>query len=79
MLYTVVPLERVYSNMREREKPEIKPDTMDDIEYKEVQLKHGRIVARRDGENYVVQKVNSTDMGDYLNDQYAPGKPYSIS
>lgn len=79
MLYTVVPLERVYANMREREYPKNKIENADSVEYKEVQLKHGRIVTRRDGESYVVEKINSTDMSDYLNDQYSPGKPYSIS
>jgi hypothetical protein len=37
-------------------------------------LKHGRVITRRDGDNYIVQKVYSTDMSDYLNEEYAPGK-----
>lgn len=81
MLYTVIPLERVYHNFREENGPTIKDKTKEksleeNSEYKEVQLKHGRIVTRRDGDNYVIQKVNSTDMGDYLNSEYAPGNPY---
>lgn len=69
MLYTVVPLERIYVDQRanDTQKDEI------EMEYKDVFLKHGRVVARRDGENYVVQKINSTDMGDYLNTEYSPG------
>ena len=35
-------------------------------------LKHGRVVTRRDGDNYVVQRINSTDMRDYLNEEYSP-------
>lgn len=69
MLYTVVPLERIYVDQRAKA-------AEDDAEpeYKEVFIKHGRIVARRDGENYVVQKINSTDMSDYLKVDYFPGK-----
>lgn len=81
MLYTSVPLEKVYHNFREQAKPaakdgssENKPE--DNMDYKEVLLKHGRLVTKRDGENYVIQKVYSTDMGDYLNDQYSPGMHY---
>ncbi len=81
MLYTSVPLERIYHNFSENDKPKAKdgqtdqkPDANED--YKEVMLKHGRLVTKRDGDNYVIQKVYSTDMGDYLNDQYSPGKMY---
>lgn len=71
MLYTVVPLERIYVDQRAKNQA-MKEET--EPEYKEIVLKHGRIVTRRDGENYVVQKINSTDMSDYLNADYAPGK-----
>ena len=71
MLYTVVPLERIYVDQRANDsalKGEAEP------EYKEVLLKHGRVIARREGENYVVQNINTTDMSDYLNAEYSPGK-----
>jgi hypothetical protein len=71
MLYTVVPLERIYVDQSVKDiaaKDEAEP------EYKEVLIRHGRVVARRDGENYVVQKIISTDMSDYLNADYSPGK-----
>ncbi|NLL01299.1 MAG: hypothetical protein GX271_11665 [Clostridiales bacterium] len=71
MLYTVVPLERIYVDQRakgQEAKNQAEP------EYKEVFIKHGRVVARRDGDNYVVQKINTTDMSDYLNADYTPGK-----
>ena len=71
MLYTVVPLERIYVDQRAKEQAK-KEET--EPQYKEVLLKHGRVVTRRDGDNYVVQKINSTDMSDYLNDEYSPGK-----
>lgn len=71
MLYTVVPLERIYVDQRAKEagsKEEAEP------EYKELLLKHGRVVTRREGENYVIQKINSTNMSDYLNEAYSPGR-----
>lgn len=71
MLYTVVPLERIYVDQRAKAQAN-KEDA--EPEYREVFLKHGRVVARRDGEGYVVQKINSTDMTDYLNAEYSPGK-----
>ncbi|MBH1942281.1 hypothetical protein I5677_15375 [Mobilitalea sibirica] len=74
ILYTVVPLERIYVDHKAKEL-EIKQSVKEaNYEYKDVQLKHGRVVARRDGDNYVVQKINSTDMSDYLKDEYTPGK-----
>lgn len=70
MLYTVVPLERIYVDQRAKEQA-IKDEA--EIEYKEISLKHGRVVARRDGDNYVVHRINTTDMSDYLNADYSPG------
>jgi hypothetical protein len=43
-------------------------------EYREVLLPNGRIVTRREGENYIIERLNSTNMKDYLNDEYVPGK-----
>lgn len=74
MLYTVMPLERVYFDFMEKEKGKPKKDDRENVEYKEVVLNHGRVVTRREGEGYIVERINSTDMGDYLNDEYAPGK-----
>jgi hypothetical protein len=79
MLYTVVPLERVYHNFREDDKPKLKSgdnnkQESDNTEYKEVMLEHGRVITRRDGENYIIEQINSTDMQDYLNEAYVPGK-----
>ena len=68
MLYTSVPLERVYKDFSQ-------PDNSNEnVEYKEVILPHGRIVTKRDGDNYVIEKINSTQMSDYLSDEYIPGK-----
>ncbi len=77
MLYTAKPLERIYANMNERDaapKGGSEKDGSPKDEYKEVILPHGRIVTRKIGENYVVQKINSTNMSDYLNASYSPGK-----
>lgn len=71
MLYTVVPLERIYVDQNAKDQAK-KEET--EPEYREILLKHGRVVTRRDGDNYVVHRINSTDMSDYLNDDYSPGK-----
>lgn len=75
MLYTVRPLEAIYAipvhlNRSEKDKKQ------EDFEgqFREIPLPSGRIVARREGENYIVERINSTDMQDYLKDDFAPGK-----
>lgn len=80
MLYTVVPLERVYARPVsytdiKQERPK---DDQTEAQYRDVTLQHGRVVARRNGDSYVVEGVNSTDMKDYLNEQYSPGKNIKI-
>ncbi len=77
MLYTVVPLERIYaipSSSEQSNKDKQKQKEEPEAEYRDIMIPHGRIVARREGENYIVERINSTDMQDYLNDGYVPGK-----
>lgn len=78
MLYTTRPLERVYFDFNSKEREKTKKDsctnTRENAEYREVNLKHGRVVTRREGNDYVIEKISSTDMTDYLNDEYSPGK-----
>lgn len=78
MLYTVMPLERIYTCRTESILKN--SNHFDDItsastaeEYKNIALPHGRIYARRDGDNYIVDGINSTDMSDYLNSNYVLG------
>lgn len=70
MLYTAVPLERIYHNFRESEKEESQLSN----EYKDFYTAHGRIHTKRTDDGYEIDYVNSTDMEDYLNDTYAIGK-----
>jgi hypothetical protein len=85
MLYTVKPLESIYAppslfNPNRKEKQEKKQENSEasaEAEYKEVPLPNGRIVTRREGENYIIERINSTDMKDYLNENYVPGKNYT--
>jgi hypothetical protein len=75
MLYTVVPLERIYA--RPASYTDIKqerPKEKEEIEYHELLLKNGRVIARREGKEFIVERINSTDMSDYLNEAYTPGK-----
>ncbi|NLZ83351.1 MAG: hypothetical protein GX915_06785, partial [Clostridiales bacterium] len=48
----------------------------ENTKYQEVDLPNGRILTRRDGEKNIICRVNSTDMSDYLNVDYSPGKAY---
>lgn len=75
MLYTSRPLERIYAppSVFQNKKTDRNKEE-DSAEYREVILPNGRIVTRRDGENYVIDKLYSTDMKDYLNEEYSPGK-----
>lgn len=78
MLYTVVPLERIYSCRTQsilgntRGRTDSKSE-LESVEYKNISLQHGRIYAKRDGDNYIVDGICSTDMSDYLNSEYMPG------
>jgi hypothetical protein len=70
MLYTVVPLEQIYRSVETESK---QSNSEHSIEYKEFGLKYGKARARRDGEKYIVEHIESTDMSDYLRDDIYPG------
>lgn len=75
MLYTVRPLEGVYARPASySDIKQEKPKDQTESQYREVNLQHGRVVTRREGDDYVIEGVNSTDMQDYLNEKYSPGK-----
>lgn len=77
MLYTIRPLERVYGRpVSYTDIKQERPEEKEQQEYQEIPLKSGRIYTRKSGEGYVIDGISSTDMGDYLKDGYAPGKPY---
>lgn len=81
MLYTVVPLERIYSNQARSILDEYRVKSYqatEEIEYKDISISHGRIYARKEGNKYIVDKIHSTNMEDYLNEKYAPGAEIAI-
>lgn len=76
MLYTVIPLERIYTCRTESmlilsKETEKNEDTT--VQYKNIPLRYGNVYARKTGDGYVVEKIHSTDMSDYLNEGYMPG------
>lgn len=82
MLYTVVPLERIYSNRAKSILDEYKVQGLmpkEELEFRDIPIVHGKITARRDGDRYVVNQINSTDMTDYLNTNYWPGQEIDIT
>lgn len=72
MLYTVVSLEQIYSH-----RTKIHPSQSDEIkkeeEYKNINLEHGILRAKREEDHYVVDSIQSTNMSDYLDDHFSPG------
>ncbi len=79
MLYTVRPLERIYARPASyTDIKQDKPKETASMEYREVALKYGKVITRREGENYVVDQLYSTDMQDYLKTDYSPGKNIKI-
>jgi hypothetical protein len=73
MLYTAKPLERIYADPSVFDSKRKERPAQENL-YQEVTLPNGRIVTRKDGENYVIERLHSTDMRDYLNEEYYPGK-----
>jgi hypothetical protein len=82
MLYTVMPLERIYSNRAQSilgngtGEEEVK--SSEAAEYRTISLAHGSVYARRKGDKYVVDGIHSTDMSDYLNPSYFPGSSIDV-
>jgi hypothetical protein len=76
-----MPLERIYTNRvssmlipRNPTSDSIARDATKNMEeYRSFDIQHGKVYAKHDGENYIVNSVNSTDMNDYLNVKYIPG------
>lgn len=83
MLYTARPLERIYgippafAEVKQGTTSQDKSD-LSSLIYKEVPLPNGRLLTRREGENYIIERIHSTDMKDYLNESYFPGQNYKV-
>lgn len=77
MLYTITPLERIYTNRTEsliNTKGPKKEST--DVEQSSFDVKHGKIYTKKEGDNYIIKGIQSTDMQDYLNPGYSPGNNF---
>lgn len=68
MLYTAVPLERIYA-----QQPSSSKQNDNDTDYKDISLEYGRIKAKREKDHYIVERIESTNMSDYLMEEYSPG------
>jgi hypothetical protein len=77
MLYTVTPLERIYScrtkSLIQSTRNSESFENEEKNEFIDIALPHGRVYAKRDGDHYIVDGISSTDMNDYLNKDYMPG------
>ncbi|MGN6713710.1 YlzJ-like family protein [Anaerocolumna jejuensis] len=77
MLYTVTPLDRIYTDRTEsliKSKRTEKKST--DVEQSSFDVEHGKIYTRKEGEGYIIEGIQSTDMQDYLNPVYSPGNNF---
>lgn len=82
MLYTVVPLERIYNNRAKSVLDDYRVKNTsaidEEIEYRDIPIANGKITVRRQGNKNIVNRIHSTDMSDYLNDKYVPGMEIDI-
>jgi hypothetical protein len=76
MLYTVLPLEHIYKNTSNNS--ESNQSESKELEYKDISIPHGSITVRREKDHYVIDQIWSTDMKDYLNEDYFPGNTFQI-
>lgn len=77
MLYTVTPLERIYTD---RTKPDLQPEKEEEksteVERRSFDVENGKVYTRKAGKEYIIEGIQSTDMKDYLNPQYSPGNNF---
>lgn len=81
MIYSTTPLERIYTdrtnsllNTSKQEVKEKREST--DVERTDFCVEHGKVYTRREGESYIIEGLQSTDMQDYLKTEYAPGNNF---
>lgn len=82
MLYTIVPLERIYCNRTRSVLDDYKIKSNyeydEKIEYKDIPIANGKVSIRQEGDKNIINRLHSTDMSDYLNVKYAPGREMDI-
>ena len=69
MLYTVRPLERIYFDMN-------KASDSNQESYQTFDTAYGHVYTRQVGNEYIVERISSTDMSDYLDERYQPGATF---
>lgn len=78
MLYTSTPLERIFTDRNKKNEKGALDKEKEGNEVKTIHLSHGQIYVKKNGDNYVVDGIQSTDMSDYLKKEYAIGEEYNI-
>lgn len=82
MLYTAMPLERIYHNFASIQNPSMPlpafPDDSTIFHTKKttVELPHGKVTVAHNGKHCTIESIHSTDMTDYLNKKYCPGTTF---
>lgn len=92
MLYTSMPLDRIYNNQvnsliipSNRQNQAIYQsesakwnESSEDMNMKLIELPHGRIYAKKQGAGYIVHSVQSTNFEDYLSTEYNIGNEIKV-
>lgn len=79
MLYSSMPLDRIYKNqvnsliIPRNGYARGNNDSVSENDIKILDITHGKVFAKRDGDNYVVHSLSSTDLRDYMNPKYSMG------
>ena len=82
MLYSAMPLERIYHQFASLQNPSSPlpafPDdsTMFHTKKTTVELPNGNVTVIKNGEEWRIESLQSTDMTDYLNQKYCPGATF---
>lgn len=81
MIYSVTPLERIYTSRTQSVLNTSKNDGNSEnestaVERSDFAVEHGKVYTRREGDSYIIEGIQSTDMEDYLKTEYAPGNNF---
>ena len=81
MIYSATPLERIYTDRTQSVLNTGKRDGNSEnkstaVERSDFAVEHGKVYTRREGDSYIIEGIQSTDMQDYLKTEYAPGNNF---
>jgi hypothetical protein len=81
LIYSTTPLEKIYTSRTESLLNTGNRDIRSENESTAVEktnfaVEHGKVYTRKEGDSYIIEGIQSTDMQDYLKTDYAPGNNF---